>query len=58
MKVDGLKAEIDLSVDKLYVAKNGQLIAIEPPSSGFGEQTAIWKDGKIIHVVDTKRIKL
>lgn len=50
--------EIDVSVNRIYVVKDGRAIPIEPPSSGYGEQTAVWKDGKVIDVIDTKRIRI
>lgn len=51
-------AEIDLSQDKLYIVKNGRLIAVDPPGTGYGEQTAIWKDGKVLDVINTERIRI
>ncbi|WP_017154158.1 DUF3954 domain-containing protein [Bacillus bingmayongensis] len=48
-----MKVEIDVSNNKIYVVKDGQVIPVNPPSSGFGEQVAIWVNGKVDRV-DTK----
>ncbi|MEN1934218.1 DUF3954 domain-containing protein [Paenibacillus sp. 102] len=48
-----MKAEIDISSNKLYVVKDGRVIAVEPPASGYGEQVAVWLNGKVDRV-DTK----
>ncbi|MBH0359240.1 MULTISPECIES: DUF3954 domain-containing protein [Bacillus] len=47
------KIEIDVSSNKLYVVKDGNIIAFNPPESGFGEQVAVWINGKVDRV-DTK----
>ncbi|MED2846929.1 MULTISPECIES: DUF3954 domain-containing protein [Bacillus] len=47
------KIEIDVSSNKLYVVKDGNVIAFNPPESGFGEQVAVWINGKVDRV-DTK----
>lgn len=52
------KAEIDVSENRIYVVKDGRVVPVDPPTSGYGEQTAIWKDGKVIDVIDTKRIRI
>lgn len=47
------KIEIDVSSNKLYVVNDGNVIAFNPPKSGFGEQVAVWIKGKVDRV-DTK----
>lgn len=48
-----LTVEIDVSKNQLYVVKDGRVISVEPPASGYGEQVAIWQNGKVDRV-DTK----
>lgn len=43
-------AEIDLLKNCIYVVKNGELIHVEPPNTGYGEQIAIWMAGKVDRV--------
>ena len=50
------KVEIDVSSNKLYVVKDGKVIAFNPPESGYGEQIAVWVNGKVARV-DTKFTK-
>ncbi|MED4172353.1 DUF3954 domain-containing protein [Halalkalibacterium halodurans] len=49
-----MEATIDCSKNAIYVVKDGCLIMIEPPSSGYGEQTAIWLGGKVDRVECTE----
>ncbi|MBJ8052952.1 DUF3954 domain-containing protein [Bacillus cereus] len=48
-----MKIEIDVTSNKIYVVKDGNVIAVNPPVSGFGEQVAVWVNGKVDRV-DTK----
>lgn len=52
------KAEIDLSKNMIVVIKDGNVTPIEAPETGYGEQTAIWKDGKVIDVVKQERVRI
>ncbi len=47
------KIEIDVSSNKLLIVKDGNVTAVNPPMSGFGEQVAVWVNGKVDRV-DTK----
>ncbi|MDA2111426.1 MULTISPECIES: DUF3954 domain-containing protein [Bacillus cereus group] len=47
------KVEIDVSSNKLLIIKDGKITAVKPPESGFGEQVAVWVNGKVDRV-DTK----
>ncbi|EKS8379280.1 MULTISPECIES: DUF3954 domain-containing protein [Bacillus cereus group] len=47
------KVEIDVSNNKLLIVKDGNVTAVNPPESGFGEQVAVWINGKVDRV-DTK----
>ncbi|UOE96401.1 DUF3954 domain-containing protein [Alkalihalobacillus sp. LMS39] len=53
-----MTAEIDVMKNSLYVVKDGQVIAIEPPASGFGDQVAVWINGKVDRVDTTVKQKL
>ncbi|CAM4012842.1 DUF3954 domain-containing protein [Bacillus manliponensis] len=48
-----MRAEIDVTKNRIYVVKEGRVISVEPPASGFGEQVAVWINGKVDRV-DTK----
>lgn len=50
------KNEIDLTKDSLYIVKNGELTTVEAPISGFGEQIAVWINGKVDRI-EMKTIK-
>lgn len=56
--VKKLKEEIDMSVDGLYLVKNGKIEPIESPSSGFGKQSVLWQNGKPVNIEvnQTKKI--
>ena len=60
MKVDieKMTAEIDLMENSLYVVKDGQITKIEAPQTGFGEYTAVWKDGKVLDVIKSERVRI
>ncbi len=47
------KIEIDVSSNKLLIVKDGNVTAVNPPMSGFGEQVVVWVNGKVDRV-DTK----
>lgn len=42
-----LKAEIDCSKNIIYIVKDGRVVTVEPPKSGYGEQVAVWLGGKV-----------
>ncbi|PED84330.1 DUF3954 domain-containing protein [Bacillus pseudomycoides] len=48
-----MKKEIDVTNNKIYIVKDGNVCPIDPPASGYGEQVAIWQNGKVVRV-DTK----
>lgn len=51
-------AEIDVSEDKIYIVKNGEIEVEDPPRTGFGETLCSWQDGKVnaIKTAATRRI--
>lgn len=42
--------QIDLNKNAVYIVKNGEIIEIESPSTGYGSQKIIWQHGKPIRV--------
>ncbi|MDF9474598.1 DUF3954 domain-containing protein [Bacillus cereus] len=49
-----MKAEISLEENMIYVVKDGQVYPIEPPTSGHGEQSFLYKSGKVTRVDERK----
>ncbi|MGE1215705.1 DUF3954 domain-containing protein [Bacillus toyonensis] len=47
------KIEIDVTDNKIYVVKNGEVTPLNPPATGFGEQVITWKGGKVDRVSTT-----
>lgn len=50
--------EIDSTANCILVIKDGQLTKIAPPQTGFGEYTVIWKDGKVLDVIKSERVRI
>jgi len=53
-----MTAEVNLMENSMYVVKDGQITKIEAPQTGFGEYTAVWKDGKVLDVIKSERIRI
>ncbi|EOP51808.1 hypothetical protein IKQ_03369 [Bacillus cereus VDM053] len=51
-----MKAEISLVENMIYVVKDGQIHSIEPPTSGHGEQSFVYKAGKVARMEERKTI--
>lgn len=49
-----MKAEISLTENMIYVVKDGQVYSIEPPTSGHGEQSFVYKSGKVTRMDERK----
>lgn len=49
-----MKAEISLTENMIYVVKDGQVYSIEPPSTGHGEQSFVYKGGKVARMEERK----
>ena len=47
------KIEIDVTDNKIYVVKNGEVTPPNPPATGFGEQVITWQGGKVDRVSTT-----
>lgn len=53
-----MKKEIDVTNNKLLVVKDGEVLAFNPPESGYGEQVIVWVSGKVGHVKTTSHEKI
>lgn len=42
-----MKEEINLKEDAVYRVKDGKLIKVKNPDSGYGKQVFTWQHGKI-----------
>ncbi|PGN60752.1 DUF3954 domain-containing protein [Bacillus cereus] len=51
-----MKVEISLIENMIYVVKDGQIHAIEPPTTGYGEQLFVYKGGKVIRMDERKML--
>lgn len=49
-----MKAEISLVENMIYVVKDGQVHPIAPPTSGHGEQSFLYKSGKVTRMDERK----
>ncbi|MGG3519531.1 DUF3954 domain-containing protein [Bacillus pseudomycoides] len=49
-----MKTEISLTENMIYVVKDGQVHPIEPPTSGHGEQSFVYKSGKVTRMDERK----
>ncbi|MGH0421936.1 DUF3954 domain-containing protein [Bacillus cytotoxicus] len=49
-----MKVEISLVENMIYVVKDGQIHSIEPPTTGHGEQSFIYKNGKVTRMDERK----
>ncbi|MGE6960832.1 DUF3954 domain-containing protein [Bacillus thuringiensis] len=52
------KVEIDVTDNKIYVVKNGEVTPLNPPATGFGEQIITWHSGKVDRVSTTYTEKI
>lgn len=50
----GMKAEISLAENMIYVVKDGRIHLIEPPTTEHGEQSFVYKDGKVARMEERK----
>ncbi|MDE3837917.1 DUF3954 domain-containing protein [Bacillus methanolicus] len=58
VNVEKMTAEISLMDNSLYVVKDGKITKIEAPQTGYGEYTAVWKDGKVLDVIKSERVRI
>lgn len=52
-----MTAEISLSQNMIYVVKDGKIHQIEPPITGYGEQSFVYKSGRVTRM-DERKIQL
>lgn len=52
--VAGMKAEVSLVENMIYVVKDGEIHPIEPPTTGHGEQSFVYKSGKVTRMDERK----
>lgn len=55
---DNMKAEIDLYKNAIYAVVNGQVVEVEMPPKGFGQQTFHWEDKQVTRIVHNHIQKL
>nr|WP_034747634.1 DUF3954 domain-containing protein [Halalkalibacter wakoensis] len=48
--------EIEVKSRQILIVENGEITAIDPPSSGFGDQLIVWINGAVDRV-ENKEIK-
>jgi hypothetical protein len=50
---------VSLEENKIYIVKNHQLVMVEPPPEGYGDQTFVWINGEVdrVDVRSTKKIR-
>jgi len=53
---DKMVAEIDLKEDALYVIKNGLLTKVT--AKQFGQDLIIWKNGQVLDIDRSERIRI
>lgn len=46
---DDMKAVIDLSVNGVYIVRDGKKELVDPPKTGYGTQLIFWREGKPTH---------
>jgi Cu2+-containing amine oxidase len=58
VNIEKMTAEIDVSKNQIVVVKDGQVIPVKPPASGYGDQLAVWLGGKVDRIESTEKKKL
>ena len=53
---DSMKAEIDLKENAIYITKNGKITKI--PALNFGEHRIIWKNGEVLDIIKSERVRV
>ncbi|MED4715275.1 DUF3954 domain-containing protein [Bacillus badius] len=56
INLEKMTAEIDLMENAAYVIIDGHLTKVTPKQ--FGEDTIIWKDGKVLDVIRSQRVRM
>lgn len=50
------RAEIDLTENAVYVVKNGKITKIS--AMDFGEHRIIWKNGEVLDIIKSERVRV
>lgn len=50
------RAEIDLTENAIYITKNGKITKI--PALNFGEHRIIWKNGEVLDIIKSERVRV
>ena len=53
---DSERAEIDLKENAVYVVKNGKITKIS--AMDFGEHRIIWKNGEVLDIIKSERVRV
>jgi Protein of unknown function (DUF3954) len=54
---ENMLAEIDLKEHGIYVVRNGSMMKLDSPKSGFGTHTIRWEDFKPVRATKEESIK-
>ena len=50
--------ELSNTENAMFIVKDGEMTKIEAPKTGFGEYRVIWKDGKVLDVIRSERMRI
>lgn len=53
--MNSMKAEIDLTVNRIFIVRNGVVECEEAPRTGFGEHSIKWQNGIVNSVSETSK---
>ena len=53
---EGMKAEINLLENAVYIVKDGQLTKVT--AKEFGQDLIVWKNGKVLDIDRSRRIRI
>lgn len=42
----------------LYIVKDGRITKIDAPKTGHGDYKVVWKDGKVLDVIKSERVRI
>jgi len=50
--------EIPPTENAMFIVKDGEVTKIEAPKTRYGEYRVIWKDGKVLDVIRSERMRI
>ena len=53
---EGMKAEINLLENAVYIVKDGQLTKVT--AKEYGEDLIVWKNGKVLDIDRSQRLRI